>query len=134
MSKCKTKKQFFKYCLHFFSSEKVLQDHKENCLITNGKQTVKLKSGSINFKSHFKQLAVSFKMYADFKCNVKGFKSIDKNNSSNTEKHQDRIPCSLASKVVCIDNKSSKSVVLYRGKNAVYRFIEATLIERSYCK
>ena len=87
-------------------------------MIINGKQTVKLKSGSIKFESHFKQLAVSFKMYAHFKCNVKGFKSIDKNNSSYTEKYQDRIHCSFASKVVCIDNKFSKSVVLQQQKKS----------------
>ena len=39
-----------------------------------------------------------------------------KNNSSNTEKYQLHIPCSFACKVVCIDNKFSKKVVLYRGK------------------
>ena len=32
----------------------------------NGKQTVKLKSGSIKFKNHFKQSAVSFKIHAGF--------------------------------------------------------------------
>ena len=29
--------------------------------------------------------------------------------------------------VVCIDNKFSKKVVLYRGKNSVYKLIEAIL-------
>ena len=53
---------------------------------------------------------------------------------SYTEKYQDHIPCSFAYKVVCVDQTFSKKVVLYRGENAVYRFIEAILKERSYCQ
>ena len=49
----------------------VAKKHKENCLIINGKQSKKLKSDSIRFKNHFKQLAVSFKIYADFECFLK---------------------------------------------------------------
>ena len=44
------------------------------------------------------------------------------------------MPCSFAYKVVCIDNRFSKKVVLYRGKNAAYRFIEAILEEYDHCK
>ena len=56
----KTKKYFCKCCLQCFSSEKILIEHKENCLIINGKQSVKLKSGSVCFKNYFKQLPVFF--------------------------------------------------------------------------
>ena len=41
-TKNKNKKHFCKCCLQSFSSEKVLTEHKENCLIINGKQNVKL--------------------------------------------------------------------------------------------
>ena len=80
-------------------------EHKENCLIINGKQSVKLKSGSINFKNYFKQFPVPFKIYADFECILKGVKSNNKNNGSYTEKYQDHISCSFAYKVVRVDNK-----------------------------
>ena len=33
-----------------------------------------------------------------------------------TRKYQDHIPCSFAYKVVCVDNKYSKKIVLYRGR------------------
>ena len=46
---------------------------------------------------------------------------------------QDHTPCSFAYKVVCVDNKFSKKVVLYVGKNAAYRFIAAILKEHDYC-
>ena len=68
--KSRTKKHFCRNCLQCFNSEKVLQKHKENCLKINGKLSVNLKSGSIKFKNHSKQLAVPFKIYADFQCNV----------------------------------------------------------------
>ena len=43
--------------LQCFSIKNVLQEHKETCMKINGKQTIKLKSGSINFKDYLKQLA-----------------------------------------------------------------------------
>ena len=39
-TKNKNKKHFCKCCLQCFSSEKILIEHKENCLIINGKQSV----------------------------------------------------------------------------------------------
>ena len=38
------RKYFFRYCLSCFSKEIVLIEHIENCLVINGKQSVKLKS------------------------------------------------------------------------------------------
>ena len=87
-------------------------------MIINGKQSIKLRSGSITFKNYFKQLPRPLKIYADFEYILKRVKSNDKHNGSYTEKYQDHIPCSFAYKVFCID-KFSKKVVLYRGKNAV---------------
>ena len=132
-SKNKNKKYFCKCCLQCFSSEKVLIEHKENLLIINVEQRVKLKGGSIRFKKYFRQLAVPLNICADFECLFKGVKSSDKNNSSYTGKYQDNIPCSFAFKVFCVDNKFSKKFVLYRGK-IHYRFIEAILEEYYYFK
>ena len=116
-TKHKNIKHFCKYCLQCFSSDRVLQEHKETCLKINGKQSVKLRSGSIKFKNHFKKLAVPFKVFVDFGSILEWIKINNrKNNISYTEKYQDHIPCSFAYKVVCIDDKFSKPVVLYRGK------------------
>ena len=35
---------------------------------------------------------------------------------------------------MCVDNKFSEKVVLYKEINAVYRFIEAILNEYEYCR
>ena len=39
-----------------------------------------------------------------------------------------------AYKVVCSDDKYSKSIVVYRGVNAAYEFIRPILKEHKYCK
>ena len=63
------------------------------------------------------------------------FKSSNKNNGSYThKKYKYHILCSIAYNVACVNNKFSKKVVFYRGKNAVYRFIKGILKEYDYCK
>ena len=48
-TKNKNKKWFCKSCLHCFTSENALTKHKEDCLSINGKQSVKLEEGTIEF-------------------------------------------------------------------------------------
>ena len=84
-------------------------------------------------KNHFKQLSVPFKIYADFESVLKRVKSNDRNsNTSYTEKYQKHIPCSFAYQVVCIDDKFSKPVVLYRGKmhfmDSLKQFLKSMII------
>ena len=119
-TKNKNKKCFSRCCLQCFSSKNVLTEHKENCLVINGKQNVKLRKNLISFKNSSKQLQAPFKIYADFEFILRPTSSkkvIDKNESYR-EKYQAHIPCSFAYKVVCVDNKFSKDVVMYRGKDA----------------
>ena len=58
-----------------------MQEHKKVCLKINGKQSIKLKSGSIKFKNYFKQLAVPFKIYTDFESVLKGVHSDENDNN-----------------------------------------------------
>ena len=83
-TKNKDKKRFCKSCLQCFSNENVLIKHKEICLSINGKQSAKLEEGIIKFENYFKQIPVSFKIYADFECNLKKVKC---NKGSHTEKY-----------------------------------------------
>ena len=123
-TKNKNKKYFCKCCLQCLSSREVLIEHKENRLLINGKKSVKLKIGPISLKNYFKQLPVSFKIYANFECILKGVKSRDKNNGSYTEKYQDHIPCSFAYKVVVLITNLAKKLFFTEEKYAIYRFIE----------
>ena len=65
-TKNKNKRYFCRCGLHCFSNENVLREHKENCLVINGIQNVKLGKGSISFKNYSKQLPAPFKIYSDF--------------------------------------------------------------------
>ena len=114
-----------------FSKENVLIRHKKDCLSINGTQSVKVEEGIIKFKNYFRQLSIPFKIYADFECNLKNVEIYE---GSYTKKYHDHIPCSYAYKIVCIDDRFSKSIVVYRGENAAYEFIKAILEEYKYCK
>ena len=134
-TKTKYKKYFCMRCLQCFSSEKKLKEHKEDCLMINGKQNIKLEKGFIEFKNCNKLIPVPFKIYADFECLLKSMDcGVDNESFSYTKKYQDHILCSFAYKVVCVDNKYCKDVVLYRGKNAVLKFIMSILKEYDYCR
>ena len=130
-TKSKNKEWFCRSCLQCFSSESVLIKHKENCLSINGKQSVKLEKGIIKFENYFKQISVPFKIYADFECNLK---TVECDEGSYTKKYQNHIPCSFAYKVICIDDRFTKPIVVYRGQTAAYEFIKAMLKEYKYCR
>ena len=72
----------------------------------NDKQSVKLRTGSIRFKNHWKLLAAPFRIYADFESLLKWVQNNDRsNNTTYTKKYQKHNSCSFAHKVVCIDDK-----------------------------
>ena len=69
-------------------------------------------------------------------------KSSDRgDNALYTKKYRDHIPCNYAYNVVCVKDKFSKSIFLYRRKNAVSKWInsffftncKAILEEYDYC-
>ena len=97
-------------------------NHKEDCLSINGKQSVDVEEGIIEFKNCSRKLPVLFKIYADFECNLQNAEIYE---GSYTKKYHDHVPCSFAYTVVCIEDKFSKPIVIYRGKNAAYEFIKA---------
>ena len=86
----------------------------------NGKQSVKLEEWITEFENYFKQIPVPFKIYADFDCNLRSVESYE---GSYIKKYQDHVPCSFAYKVVSIDDKFTKPVVVYRGGNATYLWV-----------
>ena len=77
---------------------------------------------NFHFIIHILKNLVSFKSYVEFESLLKWIKrSNRRNNTSDTEKYQDHIPCSFAYKIVGIDGKFSKSLVLYREKDTKVR-------------
>lgn len=68
-TKHKERKHFCMYCLQCFSSERVLNDHSENCIILNGKQAIRMPEegkNTLQFQNTNKKIKVPFVIYADF--------------------------------------------------------------------
>ena len=131
----KGNKYFCKSCLQCSSSENVLNEHKKDCLLINNGRNVKLEKGFIEVKNFNRQIPVPFKIYADFECLLKSCDvGVDNDCFSYIKKYQDHIPCSFAYKLVRVDDKFSKDVVLYRGKNAVFQFIQCIFKAYNYCR
>ena len=130
-TKNKSKKHFCGNCLQCFSSKNMLTEHKEVCLSISGAQSVRLEKGAIKFKNHFKQIPVLFKIYAYFECNLESAKSYE---GSYSKEYQDHVPSSFPYKIVCVDDKFSKSIVVFRGESAAYEFIKGIFKEYDYYK
>ena len=145
-SKHKERKHFFMYCPQCFSSERVLANHVNNCLTINGAQAINMpKQGEsiLKFNNFHKQLPVPFVIYADFEAITKKVQGCrqseemknEKNKRSYTEAYQTHEDCGYGYKVICCyDDKYSKHTHIYRGENAVYKFMEKMLEEVEYCK
>ena len=138
-TKHKERKHFCIHCLQCFSSERVLNNHKENCIIINGKQAINMpKKGEniLKYTNHHKQQAVPFVIYADFEAITEKIQGCQPNNDkSYTEAYQKHTDCGYGYKVVCrYDDKYTKPINIYRGEKAVYKFMEKMLEEVKYCK
>ena len=133
------RKHFCMHCLQCFSSDRVLSNHKDICIQVNGTQAIKMPTKDNNilkFNNFHKQQPVPFVIYADFEaitekihgCQQEGKKSY-------TEAYQKHTDCGYGYKVVCCyDDKYTKPIQLYRGENAVYKFMENILEEVKWCK
>ena len=83
-TKHKEKKWFCMRCLQYFSSEIVLNKHKENCLLINGEQKVELSNGFISFKNYSNKIRVPFKIYVDFECILRKSKESNKDDADSS--------------------------------------------------
>ena len=130
-TKNRNKKWFCRSCLQCFSGENVLIKRKENYLSIKDKQSPKLEKGTVEFKNYFKQIPVSFKIFANLYCDLRGGECYE---GCYTKKYQDRIPCNFAYNVVCVNDRFTKQIAFYRGENGIYEFIKVILKEYKYCR
>ena len=138
ITKHKERKHFCMYCLQHFTSERVLNNHKENCIQLNGAQAIKMPTKDDNilkFNNAHKQIPVPFVIYADFEAITEKIHGCQPNDDeSYTEAYQRHTDCGYGYKVVCCyDDKYTKPVQIYRGEKAVYKFMKAMLDEVKYC-
>ena len=133
------RKHFCMHCLQCFSSEEVLNNHKNNCIQVNGTQAVKMPNKDNNilkFNNFHKQQPVPFVIYADFEAITEKISGCQPNNNKSfTDAYQKHTDCGFGYKVVCCyDDKYSQPLKIYRGEKAVYTFLEYMLDEVKYCK
>ena len=83
-SKHKERKHFCMNCLQCFSSKEVLDAHRKDCIVINGKQAIKMPNedeNRVEFINHRKQILIPFVIYADFEAITKKNKKSDVNES-----------------------------------------------------
>ena len=91
---------------------------------------------SVYFHNYHKQLPLPFVIYADFESiteKIIGCQPSDR--KSYTEKYQKHTACSFGYKGVChYDKKFSKDVVIYRGDDAISKFMKSMFEELNNCQ
>ncbi|XP_028417042.1 uncharacterized protein LOC114541307 [Dendronephthya gigantea] len=131
----KTRMYYCRYCLHGFIRDNLLQEHEPHCS-QHGPQRIELPNednAQLFFKDYHKQLKVPFAIYADFESLTTKINSVKPNpEKSSTEKYQHHQPCGFSYIVVSDHEKYSKPPVVYRGEDAVDKFLECLEEEQKY--
>ena len=119
------KKHFYRHYMQDLSTEEVLKRHIEDCFKINGKQRIIMlkEKEYVKFKNYEKKIKSPFIIYADFESILVPEDNGKQNpKESYTNKYQKHIACSYGYKLVCIDDKFSKSCKTYIGKDTVYNY------------
>ena len=126
--KAKTKDSYKKYfciaCLQNFTTEKVLSNHIKEGLLINGRQAVNYESETIKFTNYEKQVPIPFKVYADTQFVLKRTNSYKGEHKNIKNNHISRtFSNSIGAKLVCIDDRFTLPVIIFKGKNCINKFI-----------
>ena len=89
----------------------------------------------VYFKNYHKGLEAPFVICADFEANNEKVHGCQLNNDkSYTESYQKHKDYGYGYKIVCrYDDKYSKPVQIYKGKNAIHKFMEKMSEEVEWC-
>ena len=79
-----------------------------------------------------KESKSNIQIYGDFKCIL--IPSTDNINfGSNTREYQDHIVCSCGYKIICVDDRYSKSYKFYFGEDVIKKNLNHMIKESEYC-
>ena len=129
--KHKAKKHYCMSCLQSFTTEKILSNHKIQCLLINGGQAVNYESGIMKFTNYNKQVPILFKIYAGTECFLKRTKIEE---GQHTIKYQGHQPNSIGAKLVCIDDRFALPSIIFKGKVCINTFITWVLDKQKWTK
>ena len=108
-------------CLQNFTTEEILNNHRERCLLINDTEAVKYETGKVKFKNFNKQIPIPFEIYADSECLLK---RINIHKGGYTKLYQKHIPNPIGAKLVCIDNNFTLPTRIFTVSNSIKEFIE----------
>ena len=126
-TKHKDRKHFCMSCLQNFTTKKILNSHKNQCLLINGSQATIYETETIKFKNFDKQIPIPFKIYADTECLLK---RIDIPLGKHTKLYQEQIPNSIGAKLICVDDRFTLQTKIITGNNCVNDFIKWVFIQQ----
>ena len=118
-------------CLQSFTKEEIFNQHKKQCLLSNGCQAVNYESGTIIYINYEKQMPIPFKIHAHTECFLKRVNSYE---GEHTIKYQEHILNSIGAKLVCIDDRFTLSSIIFRGKDFINKFITWILDRQKWTK
>ena len=130
-------KHFFCYfCLNGFTNKKMLIKHIPLCRSHGAQKVVMPIQGhndTVSFKDYLKQMRLPFVIYCDFETLNRRIDTCENApNKSQTVPKKLLDVSSFGYKVVCsVDSNYTKSVRIYRGKDASSKFLECLLEEQS---
>ena len=117
-----------------FRTAEKLKSHIKDWFKTNGKITIKIpkKGEYVKFKNFQRKIKSPFMIYEDFESiPVPEYNGKQNPNESYTNKYQKHVACSY--KLVCVNDKFSKTLKSYLGENPVYNFLSSIIEENKYC-
>ena len=126
----------YHYCLHAFVMEEILKCYIQDCFKINDKQRIIMpkKSEYVKFKYFEIKIKSPFMIYADSESNLIPEDNRKQNaNESYSNKYQRHDACSYGCKLLCADDKFSKSLKSYLGEDTIYNFISSIIKESKYC-
>ena len=120
-TKHKHRKRYCMQCLESFTTEVILSNHKKQCLLINGTEAVNYESERKKFKNYDNQVPIPFKIYADTECFLKRTNSYE---DHHTIRYQGHYSNSIGAKLVCIGDKFSSPVIIFKGDYCINKFIK----------
>jgi hypothetical protein len=107
-------------CLQSFSTEEILNEHRELKCINHHSAKLELpkkKDAFVQFKNHKKSIKAPFVIYADFESLTV---PTEENNA-----YQNHVGCSYGYKIISNYEEYTRPYKTYRGENAVLNFLES---------
>jgi hypothetical protein len=116
---------YCRYCGHGFYKKELLEKHADRCSELEPSRVVLPRKGQYTqFNNYKNKYRCPFIVYADFEA-LTTETTDDK--TKKTQKYQNHVPCGYAFQVVSSYQQHKFEIDLYRGEDAVYRFIESLL-------